>query len=132
MPQQAISLVEQAFGLRADGSVVVIQHWAGFTRGKHGFAKVVNGTVVAMRPGGKRAVDVAFFNAKGGISDCQITEQEARDKLAAAGYPDVSCEGCQAVLPVGGRWCAQCGEPGYAGVSGGAMAAVTAAHSEAP
>jgi len=123
----ALSLDDQAIGLNRNvGNLVIAQRWSGFPRGMHAelFFRFTAGEGRNMqleRPGTPSLVLEQFRKATAAMAHLTITEAKARKVLSEWGLPaEEFCTEplCQALLPLGGRYCRACSRPYHVRVAG--------------
>lgn len=116
MPRPPFVLAAQTIGYRRDTfKIIVVQHWTGFSAGRHALAISVNDAITAKRAGSPTAVQRDYDTAAATLRQLVVTETQARDLLERQSKPrERHCEDrqCNARLPLGGLYCTRCGLPG--------------------
>lgn len=116
MPRPVFALAAQTIGYRRDTfKIIVVQHWTGFSAGRHAFAISVNDAITGKRAGFPKDTERDYASAAATLFRHAVTEEQARDLLERQSKPrERRCEDrkCRARLPLGGLYCTTCGLPG--------------------
>lgn len=113
MVRHIFSIAEQAFGWNAaEQRLTVVQHWTGFSAGRHAFVIVTDGVVTTQRAGTAGQVKGYYDSAAYLVRPHTVTQERARDRLEELGLPRAHrCPQCGDRLPIGGLYCTGCGLP---------------------
>lgn len=106
-------LERQAIGRSSTtGALVVAQFWSGLPHRRHAVIFFRDGVRTAERSGAYTPIFDSYTKVAESLTARPLTEDQARDALAATGHPrETPCTACAARLPLGGRFCTTCGQP---------------------
>ncbi len=106
-------LERQAIGRGNLGSIVFVQLWSGLPGGRYAVVYFKDGFVTNERSGNWTERLRDYAHAATHLAVDPLTEEQARDLLAANGLPrEQFCTTCSCRLPLGNRFCTACGRPG--------------------
>lgn len=95
------------------GKILVAQRWTGFTHGRHALCISTDDAVTGKQAGHPSEITSRFNAIRENLLPDAVTEEQARDHLAAQGRPrERLCGACTERLPLGALYCVRCGLPG--------------------